>query len=51
MKDRLVFNKMSPFYLFPRIFTTGAGYSKKNKGIAIGWLGLMYQIRKPINER
>ena len=40
-----------PFYLLPRIFKTGAGYSGKDKGIAISWFGLMYQIRKPIHER
>ena len=42
---------MTPFYWIPRLFKTGAGYSGKNKGIAVGWIGLMYQIRKPINER
>lgn len=42
---------MTPFYWIPRVFKTGAGYSGKNKGIAVGWIGLMYQIKKPINER
>lgn len=45
------FITMKPFSIIPKIFYVYAGYKGFHKGVAFGWLGKMFYIIKPINER
>jgi hypothetical protein len=43
--------KAKPFSVIPKFSITGAGYSRKNKGLNFTWVGFCVILRKPINER
>ena len=43
--------KMEPYYIIPRVFYIYAGYTGLDNGLAIGWLGRMFIMVIPINER